>query len=119
MKPKVDWENLRCNKSSLPKPEDFPIQGASEDPDFYNKKKTTKFMYERGVVRSTYEVFAFSEDEVAPFGSLPGVKTNLGVVSMPAKPVRGYLWSQEDKDWVVHAVTIHCEKKMRGVAIAG
>ena len=38
-----------------------------------------------------------------PFGSLPGYKTNLGVVAVPTIPVGGYVYCPDAKKWVIFA----------------
>ena len=62
----------------------------SQDPQFYERKKT-KFLCERSVIVSTYNVFLFSKDEKAPFSTLTGLETSIRVVAMPTYPVMGYL----------------------------
>ena len=77
--------------------------------------KRRRLVYKRGVAVSVYEFHTFSEGGVVPFGTISGVKTNLGVVAMLAFPLKGYFWSEEDKDWVVHAMaTTHCERRNEG-----
>ena len=84
--PTVSWAELRF-KPSLPKPGHYPVYGVVQDPSFY------KGGWNNGWVGPFYQPH--------PFGSLPGYRTNLGVVPVPTLPAGGYVWA--DEEWVLHA----------------
>ena len=85
--PTVNWAELRF-KPSLPKPGPYPVYGVVQDPSFYKREGS-----QSGWVGPFYQP--------NPFGSLPGYRTNLGVVPVPTLPEGGYVWT--DEEWVIHA----------------
>ena len=88
IKPVVEWHNLRPHlKKNLPEPAKFPVSGVSPDPEFYQPTCT----WHKGTKFTQHE----------PFGTLPGLMTSLGVVTMPTEPVHGYVWTGDS--WVIHA----------------
>ena len=116
-RPKVAWHKV--NPSALrrfTRPGMFPIMSVSPRPSFYGKScdcatnpvfKTsvlaTVHMLERrpGPARLCPCPTEFERDH--PFGSLPGYRTNLGVVPIPDTPMFGHIWDHEVSDWVLHA----------------
>ena len=117
IRPKVAWHKV--NPSALrrfTRPGMFPIMSVSPRPSFYGKScdcatnpvfKTsvlaTVHMLERrpGPARLCPCPTEFERDH--PFGSLPGYRTNLGVVPIPDTPMFGHIWDHEVSDWVLHA----------------
>jgi len=92
--PTIAWEKVRF-KPSLPSPKPYPVYGCSPDPVFYEGEKK-KHLYDSAPIPK------FSQP--APFGSLPGYSTNLGVVKVPVTPVGGYVYHPES-GWVIHATS--------------
>ena len=69
---------------------------------------TKKREYRNGSVIATVtdpEFLRKTRDNGRPFGSLPGFKTNLGVVAVPTIPVGGYVYCPVAKRWVIFAVS--------------
>ena len=107
--PEVDWTSV--NKrflTNVPSPVQYPIHGCSKDEDFY----VTKY------ARSEYggmdnKGSSFTKD--APFGSLPGYWTNMGVINVPSGNVfHGYTWL-ENQGWVLHATMPTGQLKKRRI----
>ena len=86
--PQVKWNDIRF-KPGLPNPELFAVHSCSQDPEFYQDKKDLPCTYQRWAPHS--------------FGTLPGFKTSLGIVAVPATPVGGYVYCPDAKKWVLFA----------------
>ena len=80
--------------NNIPKPNRYPVLGVSPDPDFYHKWYQTGDPYKRS------QKFL----DPAPFGSLFGYETDIGIVPPPTDPVHGYIWSERYGSFVLHAV---------------
>ena len=90
--PKVNWLTLKTHfKKNLPKPEYHPVHGVSKDPEFYLPIKT---------VYDTITTPDFGRLG-APFGTLPGLETDQGIVGMPQGILHGYTWN--GSSWVIAA----------------
>ena len=99
--PHVRWSDVRF-KPALPTPESCPIYSCSQDPGFYKEKKE----YRNGSIIPTCTDSDFQRLACyngQPFGSLPGYKTNLGVVAVPTIPVGGYVYCPDARKWVIFA----------------
>ena len=70
---------------NIPKPNRYPVLGVSPDPDFYHKWYQTGDPYKRS------QKFL----DPAPFGSLFGYETDIGIVPPSTEPIHGYVWSEE------------------------
>ena len=86
--PQVNWNEVRF-KPTLPNPEPFAVQSCSQDPDFYQDQKDFPCTFKRWAPSS--------------FGTLPGFKTSLGIVAVPAKHVSGYVYCPDARKWVIYA----------------
>ena len=100
--PQVKWNDVRF-KPALPNPEHFAVQSCSQDPNFYQDQKDVPCTFKRW----------------APFGTLPGFKTSLGIVAVPSTPVGGYVYCPDDRKWVVHAVPRYSASTGRGTRKGG
>ena len=89
----IDWKDVKF-KPSLPSPREFPILSASPDPGTYEDKPNYQ-----GQLSANFALFMRQN----PFGTLPGYETNRGVAAVPTVPVSGYVYSSEEKKWVLHA----------------
>ena len=88
--PRVDLFQLNQHfLRNIPKPENFPIQGCSEDPGFYDRSRLTS---------ETVRLCFFNPH---PFGSEYGYATNLGIVPVPEDPIHGYVW--HGGQWTIYA----------------
>ena len=99
--PHVRWSDVRF-KPALPTPESCPVYSCSQDPGFYKEKRE----FRNGSVIPTVSESDFlrlARYNGQPFGSLPGYKTNLGVVGVPTTPVGGYVYCPDTSKWVLHA----------------
>ena len=101
--PAVDWDSLaRLSVSrgslglSLPRPDTLPVLACDPGPDH--------------PCNQTYNPVACGGRYTPPpahatrdqFGYIEGFRTNLGPVSFPRGPVKGYIWDQEHS-WILHA----------------
>ena len=68
---------------NVPTPSPYSVKGCSPDPAFY---------------RTTFA------NKSAPFGSIYGYKTNVGIVPVPDDPVYGHVWNHEEGGWVLNAL---------------
>ena len=120
--PSVDWAKV-FNPRTMPKPDMFPIHGCSPDAAFYQKcvgqygdcqeehdgKKHEVERVSAGpwgsgplVSRSHHQSISRWDQEIyAPFGKTSGLRTNHGIVAMPAEPLFGRIWY--GGPWVLHA----------------
>ena len=103
--PKVDWEKV--NKrfiSNIPEPTPQPLQGCSEDPEFY-EHKTGRRCQPSGAV--TWEIqWSKHKSSKTPFGTKPGYLTDAGVISPDSNSfqvIHGYTWSPSCAQFVLHA----------------
>ena len=94
--PQVRWNDVRF-KPGLPNPEPCPVHSCSPDPAFYAEDSSPLY-------QGTYNFWSLAKQYGRSFGTLPGYKTNLGVVAVPTTPVGGYVYCPEFKKWVIHAV---------------
>ena len=83
--PIVDWSKVNYKAlSNLPSPQDIPVYGCSKDQDLYKTRwYSTKH----------------------PFGSIPGFRTSLGVISLDKikEPIHGHVYDPDYGGWVIHA----------------
>jgi hypothetical protein len=93
--PTIAWDKVRF-KPSLPSPKHYPLYSCSPDPTFYEDKPSNSGFACDG----PYNLFKYQD----PFGTLPGYRTNLGVVDVPTTPVGGYIYCP-GSGWVVYATT--------------
>jgi len=98
--PVVNWANLNPNAArNLPKPVLCPVKGVSQDQAMYEtKQKLDCFTNRTEIVESPFA------SKTAPFGTLRGLQTNLGVVAMPEVAIQGFVWSELYGDWVIAAI---------------
>ena len=103
--PRVDWEKV--NKrfiSNIPEPSPKPLQGCSEDPEFY-EHKTGRRCQPSGAV--TWEIqWSKHKSSKTPFGTKPGYLTDAGVISPDSNSfqvIHGYTWSPSCAQFVLHA----------------
>ena len=92
--PKIHVDFARVNSARLPRPELFAVQGCSEEPEFYTKCAST-FPSNHGLGHNVpHECNSKFEDVFRPFkfGSMPGFRTNLGVIAPPDYPIGGYIY---------------------------
>ena len=101
--PAVDWDNVARLSVvrgslglSLPHPIQLPVYACDPGPDHpcnqtYNPVACGG-RYTPPPAHATRE----------PFGYIEGFRTNLGPVSFPRGPVKGYIWDREHH-WVLHA----------------
>ena len=97
----VDFSRVNVRSiANVPKPTTFPIHGCSEDPKFYSEivKLDSVDYYGRHYTRPC------RHQTSTPFGSQFGYQTNDGIVPVPSSPVHGYVWSDELRDWILHAI---------------
>ena len=83
---------------NIPKPEYLPILGCSEDPNFYSdewiKLDSVDYWGNRNKLPPRHK-------QQAPFGSLYGFKTDVGIVPVPEEPIHGHVW--KEGAWVLQA----------------
>ena len=91
--PVIDWTQVKF-KPVIPKPELFPVQSASQDPLLYNRGEKNHY----GVTADA--MFDISK---TPFGQMWGYLTNLGIVAVPTVPVGGFVFSIEQRKWMIFA----------------
>ena len=91
--------NVR-NMANIPKPTSFPVYGCSPEPKFYTEVVKVDYWDYYGNQRT----FESSFIRKAPFGSLYGYETNVGIVPVPDTPAHGHVWSDQLHNWVLHAV---------------
>ena len=90
--------NIR-NMANIPKPSSHPIHGCSQDPKFYSEEVVLSYDY-----YNRPHKLESSHKKSMPFGCLYGYQTNEGIVPVPTTPVNGHVWSDDLRDWVLHAV---------------
>ena len=93
--PHVRWSDVRF-KPALPAPERCPVYSCSPDPAFYVEKSSPLY-------NGTDNFGSLARQYGQSFGTLPGYKTNLGVVAVPTTPVGGYVYCPDAKKWVLYA----------------
>lgn len=116
IRPKVAWHKV--NPSALrrfTRPGMFPIMSVSPRPSFYEKtcNCATNLVFKTSVLATVHWLERGGSAQLCPcpteferdlpFGSLPGYRTNLGVVPIPDTPMFGHIWDHEASDWVLHA----------------
>ena len=97
----IDFSRVNVrNMANIPKPASCPVHGCSEDPKFYSEivKLDSVDYYGR------HYTSPCRHQTSAPFGSLFGYQTDDGIVPVPDTPVHGHVWSDQLRDWVLHAV---------------
>ena len=102
--PTIDWSKV--NKrfvSNIPEPKAFPVQGCSQDPQFY------EWSHKKETVHRCGDVFTYKQDVAPgfengsfPFGYEYGYKTNAGIISVTSTVHHGYTWNGEE-GWLLHA----------------
>ena len=93
--PHVRWNDVRF-KPALPAPERCPVYSCSQDPAFYVEKSSPLY-------NGTDNFGSLARQYGQSFGTLPGYKTNLGVVAVPTTPVGGYVYCPDARKWVIFA----------------
>merc|ERR1719481_1740647 len=99
--PRVRWSDIRF-KPTLPNPEQCPVYSCSQDPGFY----LDKVEYHNGSIIPTCSDSDFkrkARHDGQSFGTLPGYKTNQGVMAIPTTPVAGYVFCPDAKKLVIFA----------------
>jgi len=109
--PHVRWFDVRF-KPALPDPERCPVHSCSPDPAFYVEKGSPLY-------NGTYNFGSLARQYGQSFGTLPGYKTNLGVVAIPTTPVGGYVYCQDAKKWVLYAEPYSSPSAGRGTRRGG
>ena len=94
--PQVDWSkvNQRLIKN-VPEPLLYPVHGVSPDPEFYKMIRENNLggWPPASQFHDTY-----------PFGTKHGYYTSAGVIPpVFGDVIHGYVWSEEDKRYVIHA----------------
>ena len=93
--PTIDFTKVNIRSiANVPKPQEYPILGCSDDENFYHKLS-------RGEGEESHKQF-YKFNRYGPFGVAYGYRTNLGIVPVPDEPVHGYIW--QDDGWVLCAV---------------
>lgn len=96
-KAKVNWQRLNTNmKRNLPMPDQYPVHGCAQDPEFYTAMKAVYWKNQK-----QEDQFLFDLEK--PFGALFGFWTSQGVLAPPEEPVHGYVCSPESGTWVIAA----------------
>ena len=91
----IDIANVNARFiGNIPKPSHIPVQGVSQDPDFYHK------LYPRNDYYQVQKYLKF--EEPSPFGVDYGYETDIGIVPPPTEPIHGYIW--QGGSWRLHAV---------------
>ena len=86
---------------NIPKPEYFPILGCSDDPEFYSDERIKTDIVDYYGNRQTLPP---SHKQKAPFGSLYGYKTDVGIIPVPNQSIFGHVWKGRDGEgWVLQA----------------
>ena len=83
---------------NIPKPEYLPILGCSEDPEFYSDERIKLDSVDYWGNRNTLPP---RHKQKAPFGSLYGFNTDVGIVPVPDQPIHGHVW--KEGAWVLQA----------------
>ena len=98
----IDFAKVNVRSmANIPKPTSFPVYGCSPEPKFYTEVVKVDYWDYYGNQRT----FESSFIRKAPFGSLYGYETNVGIVPVPDTPVHGHVWSDQLHNWVLHAVS--------------
>ena len=86
---------------NIPKPEYFPILGCSNDPEFYSDERIKTDIVDYYGNRQTLPP---RHKQKAPFGSLYGYKTDVGIIPVPNQSIFGHVWKGRDGEgWVLQA----------------
>ena len=86
---------------NIPKPEYFPIFGCSDDPEFYSDERIKTDIVDYYGNRQTLPP---RHKQKAPFGSLYGYKTDVGIIPVPNQSIFGHVWKGRDGEgWVLQA----------------
>ena len=102
--PRVDWSKIHKTIKNLPQPGFFPVSGCPQHPEVYPEAPNPKGRIKVCITNKDCSLPGCSGCAVAatqPFGSLPGFKTNLGIVAVPSCPVGGYIYTEEG--WILYA----------------
>ena len=104
--PHVNLCGINFNlQKNLPKPSYYPLKSVSHNEEMY---KSTSYRDHMG--RMMVKPAAFVE-RYAPFGGFHGLKTDQGIIAMPSQIVHGFVWSQEEHDWVIAATMENIKKR--------
>ena len=104
--PNVNLGGINYNfRKSLPMPSYYPLLSVSQNAEMYN---TTT--YRDHMARTMVKQAAFVEKDM-PFGGHHGLKTDQGIIAMPSQIVHGFVWSQEDHEWVIAATMENIKKR--------
>lgn len=103
-KPRVNWTKLRPQTlRNLPKPSEWSVQSCSQDPTFYegivDKDDPRNWSRPKGIPLIMKPSRFLSS--TSPFGTLLGLLSDQGVISMPEDSIDGYIWSQSSRAWVI------------------
>ena len=109
--PHVRWSDVRF-KPALPNPEQCPVHSCSPNPAFYVEEGDPLY-------NGTRNFGSLVRQYGASFGTLPGYKTNLGVVAVPTTPVGGYVYFPDAKKWVLYAEPCSSPSAGRGTRRGG
>ena len=84
-------------QATIPSPSSFPVHGCSEDASFYKPTYVDGSCSASGVLSPKFH----RQD---PFGTLPGFRTNHGVISVPAQLLsHSYIYVPGIGGWVLCA----------------
>jgi len=109
--PHVRWNDVKF-KPALPNPEPCPVHSCSPDPAFYVEDSSPLY-------NGTRNFGSLARQYGGSFGTLPGYKTNLGVVAVPTTPVGGYVYCPDVKKWVLYAEPSSSPSAGRGTRRGG
>ena len=98
--PKVDFSKVKPHlHQKLPKPSTCPVYGCSQDPKFYTER-----------IQALGHKPKFNAPNGTPFGSIPGFKTNMGIVPVPQVPIGGYIFAGgcgSNTTWQLYADAVY------------
>ena len=104
--PQVNLSGINFNlHKNLPKPSYYPLTGVSQNAVMYNSTS-----YRDHMGKLMVKPAAFAETD-KPFGGFHGLKTDLGIIAMPSQIVHGFVWSQEEQEWVIAATRENIRKR--------
>ena len=94
----IDFTKVNVRSlANIPKPERFPVQSCSMDPDFYENPRKDKYGNKDLTLPCHFHNCG------GRHGSLYGYQTDAGIVPVPSQPVHGYTWDHTYGSWVLHA----------------
>ena len=99
MFPTVDWSKVNARMiTKIPEPKAQPVHGVSEDPDWYTDRLV------RCGLTHKWEYCPFKTRKF-PFGQILGYATDAGVIPASSNKhnVFGYVWSETQAEFILHA----------------